>query len=398
MTLRILTINADSSGSYFYRIKQPFAALNAVGVKMTPIIHIPSSMEGAKLPNLYELIAEYDLVVVQRCFEYGVVKIIRQACDLLGKRMVFETDDDCLHVAESNPAYKSLVKHNLPILYPEILRMADAITVSTPELRDTIHQYNRNVFVFPNNVESILCGERGLPKRDCLEEFTDDNGLAIIPQQHGLVAIPAYRSVKQTNGIVKKEQIVRIGYSATPSHAADFDTILRSLDKVCERYGSKVWLVIFGDRGIYEKTKGARKRGCNVVTTHNIQQYFWHLRNIDIGLAPLVKNLFNMSKSPIKALEYGMWGTPAVLPNYVTYAREFTNNKNCLMYNNSKEFEDGLCELIENEDLRLKLGMAARDLIKAKRLEGDPANYMPRYQLYQALADSSRVINYREND
>ncbi len=386
--LRLLVISADCTGSNFYRIRQPLNALKPLNVSYNPIIFIPSTINGEKLGQLYELIGQYDLVILQRCFDYGVAKIIRHACDLLGKRMVFETDDDCLHVDPTNPSYRAVMNDYVQGHYPEILRMADAVTVTTKELRDVIHPHNRNVYVLPNNIETIFCGEQGEPKRDLLEESYDEQGMAKVINSHGVVGIPAYR----TNRNGSKERIIRIGYTATPSHHADYDTISRSVDKVCEKYGAKVWLVIIGDHGIYDKTKVGRKRVAYIETTANIQQYFWHLRNIDIGIAPLQRTVFNMSKSPLKALEYSMWGTPAVLPNYVTYAREFTSGQNCLMYNNSGEFEDALCELIENDDLRIKLGMAARQHTIANRMENDPKNYEPRHALYQALVQDSRKI------
>ena len=391
--MKILCFSSDSTGCHYYRVKQPFNALNRLNVTYNPTIFIPSTMFGEKLPQLYEFIAQYDLVVLQRCFEYSVAKIIRQACDLLGKRMVFDTDDDCFHVAEDNPSYNAVMNEHVQSTYPDILRMADAVTVTTKELRDVVYPYNRNVYVFPNNVDSIFCGEQGEPKRDLLEERLNEQGMATIANEHGVVGIPAYRNIKEAHSTsTKKERIIRIGYTATPSHLSDYNTVARSIDKVCEKYGTKVWLVIIGAKEIYERTKTGRKRSAYIETTSNIQQYFWHLRNIDIGIAPLVKNLFNMSKSPLKALEYGMWGTPAILPNYVTYAREFTNHKNCLMYNNTGEFEDALCELIENDAFRLKLGMAARDHVAKNRLESDPNNYEPRHALYKALVNDSRKL------
>ncbi len=58
----------------------------------------------------------------------------------------------------------------------------------------------------------------------------------------------------------------------------------------------------------------------------------FNIRNIDIGIAPLAPTIFNMSKSDIKAVEYGSWGIPSLLPRYVTYSRNFVEEENCLMY------------------------------------------------------------------
>jgi glycosyltransferase involved in cell wall biosynthesis len=94
-----------------------------------------------------------------------------------------------------------------------------------------------------------------------------------------------------------------------------------------------------------------------------------------------------MSKSSIKAVEYGMWGIPSVLPNYVTYTRNFTNEQNCLTYNNSREFEEQLSRLIDDHDLRETMGQNARDYVRDNRLEHLHAE--KRFNLYRDLITST---------
>jgi glycosyltransferase involved in cell wall biosynthesis len=403
-------------------------ALGRYGVTNTPVPFIPNTMYGEHMPELYELISQFDLVVLQRCYKYEMARPIRDICDLLGKKMVFETDDDYFHIPPDNPAYSLIMKPEILTGYAEVLRMADMVTVSTPELREVVYPFNKNVHVFPNNVEYIPCGDFMSPKRDLAREEKNEFGKVKILSQFGMVAVPGYwepvkhdRILNKT--ITEKKRTVRIGYTATPSHREDYKTIVHAFEKIIDKYEGKIWVVFIGDSFPYDVTMKARKRivhipvnfntegtylgypenpegrvgGAHIPITYNHHMYIDHIRNIDIGLAPLVPNLFNTSKSPIKAVEYGMWGIPSVLPNMVTYAREFEHNKNCLMYNNSKEFTEALELLINDEQARNTLGIAARNHVRDFRMEYDPKNTGPRWEAYKSLFQGENFKPHKPN-
>lgn len=382
----------------------PFSALNKYGVQWSAIPAIPGNPYGSPFQELYEYISQYDFVVVQRNPKYEQVKLIRDVCDLLGKKLVYETDDDYLHIPPENPAWKEFSSPEFIAQYKLLLGLADLVTVSTQELKETYYPFNKNIHVLPNNMEYIFAGENLSPKRDHIKEEWDEKGRVQIINRHGLMAVPSWWEEKvkdpMTGNVsgIKKHRTVRIGYTATPSHRADFDTIYRELDKVVAKYEGKIWLVFIGDSYFTTKLSNGRKRTVgqplgedsyltHINTTYNMDQYYHHIRNIDIGLAPLTPNIFNMSKSPIKAIEYGSWGIPAILPNYITYTREFTDHKNCLLYNNAKEFGEALEVLINNHELREELGTGARDLVRDRRLERDHTDF--RYKIYKDLIDNN---------
>jgi glycosyltransferase involved in cell wall biosynthesis len=384
--MRVLCWISDLSGCYTYRVRIPFSALNRYGVTMAPIPELPSNPFGNAFQELVDLIAQYDLVIVQRCYKYDIVKPIKDACDLLRKKLIFETDDDYLHLPPTNPCYEDLSGPGIKENYKKILGMVDMVTVSTKELGDTIYPYNKNIHILPNNVQSVLCGDYGTPKRGYLKEESDNEGRVQILNKFGMVGVPAYWDENEKT----RHRTIRIGYTGTPTHREDFMTIAHTFDKLIDKYKGKIWIVYVGDDWFYRQTLKGRGRIVHVPTTESYEKYIYHIRNIDIGIAPLVPNIFNMSKSPIKAIEYGMWGIPAVLPNYVTYNREFVHEKNCMLYNNSREFSDALEELINNDELRFKLGLAARDHVRDNRLEHLHAE--KRYKIYKELLDSNKKL------
>lgn len=384
--MRILVWKADVSGCFLYRVKIPMAELKRYGVDYNIIPSIPVAIDKPVFRVLYELVSEYDLVVVQRCPKLEVVRPIRDICDFLNKPLVFETDDDYFHIPKHNPGYAELGSEEQKAKYIEILRMADAITVTTLELANLLRPHNKNVHVFPNNVDYIPAGENSSPKRDIGEARYDEDGKIEVKVRNDLCSIPAYYKHKG-----ETHRIVRVGYTATSSHRVDFETIKAKFDKFLTKYERQIWLVIIGDGYFHEMYKNY-SRLVPVPVAKNFDAYYDHLRNLDIGIAPLERDLFNVCKSPIKAVEYGMWGIPAVLPNYITYTREFEHNKNCLMYNNANEFIDCLEELVNNTNLRDSLGTAARDHVRDNRLEKH--HVKSRYELYKSLVDQKRKIYY----
>jgi len=367
-------------GCFVYRVVIPFNELKRFGVEYVPLPELPNDPFTDDFAELCRFMDQFDLIVVQRCYKYHVVKLIKSACEILGKKMIFETDDDYFHLPPSNPCYPELAQPNAIAGYIEVLKMADAITVSTKELKDVLYPFNKNIHVFANNVESIFSGEVGRPARAYSKEVVNEEGKVQILNLHGLSSIPAYW-VNPNKGN-EKGRVVRIGYSGTPSHREDWETIRYQFEKLIKKYESKIWIVFIGDKYFYDKTVNAPGRKIHVPVSQ-YQMYLYHLRNVDIGLAPLTPNMFNMSKSPIKAIEYAMWGVPAVLPHYVTYTREFTSEVNCLTYYNGQEWFEAMEELINNQQLRENMGQAARDHVAKNRLEKFYAQ--DRYDFYASM-------------
>lgn len=396
---KILCICSDSAGCFQYRCVIPFDELRRYNVEFDAYPYLPRIPEhegGKTLDTFIRFVEPYDLVVIQRCYLFDIAFMIRQVCDILGKPFVFETDDDYLNIPKHNPVYGEMHKEGQMDKFVNILSMADYVTVTTEELRRIYYRFNKNIAVFPNNVERIH------EFKDIGEMPVDENGRFTPIVKQGFLHIPSYvTSTNEINTVGTK--VIRIGYSCNRTHLEDFKTIQTSLYKTLNKYGSKCLMVYMGDYrvnpedpksdfvfgGMHRQALGA---GANVMSIPGNQYYMYHIntRNFDIGLAPLECNMFNMSKSQIKAVEYGAWGIPAVLPNLVTYTREFTNEVNCLTYNTKAEFGKCLERLIEDPELRGRLGRAARQHVATHRLE--KLHGRRRYEFYKSLVESKRKL------
>lgn len=412
--LKVLCFQADLGGCYIYRIKLPFDELKRYDVEITSAPFIPNRPGTPQFNYLVELMEPYDLVILQRCYLLNIAQQVHTVTKFLGIPLVFETDDDYLHLEPDNPAYYSIIPmeileskpsmkelevHRLQALegYKQILNMADAVTVTTEELKHTILPYNKNVYVLPNNVvrtyefrtydpEHVFVENGKIP----VANFTRPDNTTI-KEIHGMYSIPSHYVDMKTKQLMGTP---RIGYSGTQSHRGqDFDTIEHHWYKLIDKCSESCWFLYIGDKFFYDKHDLHVKSRKNVrmknvwIPPSQYDLYMFHLRNLDIGIAPLAPNIFNMSKSDIKAVELASWGIPCVLPNYITYTRNFKHGETCLTYNNGKEFVECIEAMITDPKMRVELGRNAQRYVEENRLEKYHAKR--RLDIYQNLIDNA---------
>lgn len=375
--------------------------------------------ENSPKKELINMIAKYDLVIVQRCYLYDVMKAMREACDFAGKPLIFETDDDYLNLPTHNPCFYGMVtpdvaerynkaaktkdleelmkasaeveKSRLAGLdkYKEMLKMPDALTVSTRELKNTLYPYNKNIEVFENQVERVYeHRDNELENKFVYYDEETKKHRVQVPYNCGLMSIPSWVITDEKFKTVK--EIPRIGYTGTESHRGlDFDTIKTYFNEFLKKYGKDVWTLYIGDKHFFDQQMYGEGRGY-FVGPSQYDTYIQNIRNLDIGLAPIEANVFNMSKSDVKALEYGSWGACPVLPNYITYTRNFKHRETAMFYENEEQFYDILEVLLRDKKLMREIGHSAREYVKHNRLESQHAER--RYSFYEHLVKSSSPL------
>jgi glycosyltransferase involved in cell wall biosynthesis len=101
------------------------------------------------------------------------------------------------------------------------------------------------------------------------------------------------------------------------------------------------------------------------------------LQKIDIGLYPIPMNEWSLGKSSLKALTYMAIGIPFVATAYGTNFRIMENGVQGYMASDNAEWENQIIALIDNKELRKKMGLAGR-----KRVE----------EAYSVQANSSKYL------
>lgn len=214
----------------------------------------------------------------------------------------------------------------------EVIREAVGVTVPSPSLASYIRNVLKqpNVYVFPNTV---------------------------VPQDY-----EEYSLAPVTDGSV------RILWQGGMSHFIDWYPLRDAMREVMQKY-PQAKLVVWGEKFDWIT---------DVVPENQLEFHGWSpypayklkrgLLQADINLCPLADNIFNRCKSAIKWYEGSIWSKPeaTLAANVATY-HEIKDGETGLLYRTPKEFAQKLGQLIESQDLRLRLGAAAHQWVLANR-------------------------------
>ena len=317
--MRIAFFRSERAGCGHYRIRLPYKALKAAGYDVELFdtygvverwngnkrVHVPVAkiddplrVDGQDLIDL----GYFDIIVFQLLWDeklYGFIQILQA----LGKKVVIDMDDDYTCLPSTNPAYYlqhpkcevlrddknkivKIIMHNKVVnnrmeILTKALNIADAITVSTPELRDTYRNFNPNVYVCYNKID-----------------------------------LSEYQLIRQ-----RRNKPV-IGWAGSTTHIDDLKEITglpESLRR--EGYSFKFAIANFKDGlKLFEFA--------DFIPGTDIFNYPKILTNFDIGLVPLRDCKFNSGKSEIKGMEYNALGIPFVASNIAPYRRYVRHGEN----------------------------------------------------------------------
>ena len=225
-----------------------------------------------------------------------------------------------------------------------LLGGADAVWVTTPNLRDRVVSENRNVSLLPNMLDERL-----------------------------LVKAPEPRS-----GHACSKRRLTIGYMGTPTHDADLMMVVPALQAVYGLFGDRLTLEIVGGIGKAETRESLRNLPVRYVgpapAEHEYPYFmlwFTRTRHWDVAIAPLEDTAFNACKSDIKYLDYAAIGAAPVCSNVAAYADTVCHGETgWLVENETSAWVEALRALLSDADFRQRLSTGATDYLYARRILG----------------------------
>lgn len=207
----------------------------------------------------------------------------------------------------------------------ESLGLVDMVTVTTDILAECFRTYNENIRVLPNCVDT-----------------------------NSWRPWPLIRS-----------KYIRLYWGGGMSHWEDIAIIRNVIKRIVKKYDN-VQIVFMGwkPEGI-EQELGDRFEYHSWVET---PAYPYKVASLipDIGIIPLVDNDFNRCKSAIKWIELSALGVPSVTSLVSPYKEmtELHEDNGVYIENNDEDsWVDGISMLVEDAELRKKLGEAARETV-----------------------------------
>jgi glycosyltransferase involved in cell wall biosynthesis len=326
-------------GVTYYRVMKPVKHLRALGYDVT-VVGEDLKKYGETAEQLWPTVfSQFDAVVVKQIDNPEAAAPMFFYAERYGKPIIMDLDDDYFNVKPDMPAWE-FYKPGSPkrSTFAAALSLVDGLIVSTQPLKDSYqkilkeaYQIDMPIYVCPNG---------------------NDRG--------------DWKSVKKRR---PKKGVVKIGYAGSITHNSDIAMVVPALRVILERY-PQVKIEVLGalDADSYGKifygwpdslTDRIEARG----GTHSWDGYPDLLcsQRWDIGIAPLVDDVFTRGKSHIKWMEYTMAGVATVASPTYPYSQPIfdvpviEDGKTGFLCRSTDEWVMVLSSLIENADARQEI-------------------------------------------
>lgn len=232
-------------------------------------------------------------------------------------KMVFDFDDAIWlqTVSESN---KKLAFLKNASKTEDIIRLCDLIFAGNDFLAQYAKQYNSNVVIVPTTIDT--------------ESYQTQRG-------------------PETGKIC-------IGWSGSFSTIEHFETAVPALKKIKEKFGDKVYFKVIGDGSYYCKeleTQGIPWKAATEVKD---------LSEINIGIMPLPDTEWARGKCGLKGLQYMALAIPTLMSPVGVNTEIIQQGINGYLPAREEEWVAILSELIEDRQLRERIGAAGRKTVE----------------------------------
>jgi tetratricopeptide (TPR) repeat protein len=324
VVLHLESPNRGRQGDHIYRTSQPCRALGGVdnvtvvsGSLLSPAIAASGLLDNADVLVMCDVVdADFLPVIDAR----------RRQRRLSG----YEVNDNFLAPQSWNPtAYlaSNLVSRSLS---SQLARQSDFLQSTVAELDRRFAHLNPRRVVFPNQLWEMP---------------------APIARPAAAAGAP-----------------VTIGWGGSFGHRDDLKWSVPALRAVIGRH-PEARLAIMGDPTFCEMFAWVPQERFAFTPAGNIDAYYNFLRQVDIGLAPLLPTDFNRCRSDIKFLEYAAHGVLAICSDLEPYRGAVENNVTGFLVDGAASLEAALDRAIGHPEERRAIAERALRTVAAGRLE-----------------------------
>jgi glycosyltransferase involved in cell wall biosynthesis len=322
----VLFVGLDMTPLCWYRCALPARALGAdwIGVSGEPPNLVKHTGELQREVTGVADFSSYDVVVLQQPRGTAWLRTIRDLQDA-GVTVLYEVDDYLHGVRKAkHHAFASVFDRKLLAAAELTMRACDGLICSTEYIAKRYRAFNPNAWVCQNGLD---CGRYALTRR---ERDTVTIGWA-----GGTAHWPALEPwLRQLGGVMDARPHTRFMSVGVPSHAAPF----------AERFGA-------------ERAVG--------LPWAPLESYPAAMSSFDIALAPATNSGFFRGKSDLRWLEASALGIPLVA-DPVLYS-SIEDGITGLHAATPTAAREAIMALIDDPQLRSRIGGAARDFVRKHR-------------------------------
>lgn len=294
-----------------------------------------------------ELLDQYRAVVMHRPTFHPNLESAIEEGRKQGVRFVFETDD--------------------LVFDPDLLYQLEDANSGEEELRqvykEMMHQYQRAIA----RVDGVSTSTANLKRS--IEQRFPGTPVALLPNR---ASAEMERQAAETLAAATDERdrsVVRLGYlSGTKTHQRDFAECEAALQVIATRY-PQARLLVVGHLELsadFAATWGDRLERLPILPWEKLPEVYARL---DINLAPLERDReFTAGKSELKYFEAALLAVPTVASHWGTYAEAIQPGVTGFLCGDSEDWIATLGQLIEDRDLRDRLGQAANQAARQRYL------------------------------
>lgn len=330
------------SGIWFHRNETPTTALKARGHAVMQVPLDLLSQDNMKW---------CDVVIFGRTYHPNLQpKESMAAFKKLGKRVLYDMDDDFWNVASHNPS--DLVSNAFKDQYEYFTKECDAFITPSVYLGKRIQKIAKGkpVFLAPNGINYDLYKPRAGGNKKLVIGWMG----AASHWQDLLIPMDALIELKKKHDFI----FVLYGLTAEPIDSAmwvvqkllqlNYEPAKREMHLVMMKFWDKLKQLEFGHLPFM------------IPELHPLKL---SQANFDIAIAPLEDNEFNRGKSNIKYYEYASVGSPTLASDVLPYNTEVSY----LAKNTTKDWYNKLEKLIVDEKFRQELAQKQGDWVKKNR-------------------------------
>jgi glycosyltransferase involved in cell wall biosynthesis len=275
-------------------------------------------------------IRQYDIIYIHLWVTPFGPPIFEWIFKKLAKKIVYDIDDLVYLNSSKSNSHKvvDLIKGYKKPIY--LMKIADHVITCTPYLDKFVRQYNKETTDISSTVDTNV--------------------------------------YKPVNSYSNNKKLV-IGWSGSLTTSRFFIDLKAVLQKLAKKYDFEVF--VMGDPLV--EIEGVSLQSVAWTEKDEIT----NLQSFDIGVYPLPNEEWVLGKSGLKAIQYMALGIPTVATAIGTNYRVIEDGVSGLLVKNNDEWLSALCNLIEQPELRKRLGLAGRKIIEEKfSLEANKHNYL----------------------
>ena len=290
----------------YIRLVQPIDYLNRINHNLNVSISDTSKL----------LIENADIIICQRHVvkSLGDAKKMIRHCRVRNIKIIYDLDDDLINIPCDHSEYKYL--NPLSNIVVEFISEANEVWVSTSHLKEKIKHLRNDAKIIQNKHDHRIWLKRNQRVAPC--------------------------------------EKIRLVYMGTATHDKEYEFLETVAQRLNSKYKKQITIDIVGATNKHMMSDPFRR----IIpdnpsgTYHGFAGWFIN-QNWDIGLAPLMENKFNESKSAIKLMDYAACRLAIIATPQYEYLKSFSH-ENGIHYvvNNAEKWAETVSMLIDDIDLR----------------------------------------------